>query len=85
MAAGHASATPSGQGHVATVLMPDVLGLKLRDAKALLRSGLFPRADIIVRHVKAAQPAGVIIAQTPAPGVRVAVNRRITLQVSSAS
>jgi hypothetical protein len=84
-AAGHASATPSGQGHVATVLIPDVLGLKLPEAKALLRSVLLPRADIIVRYVKASQPAGVVIAQTPAPGVRVAVNGRITLQVPSAS
>jgi beta-lactam-binding protein with PASTA domain len=70
---------------VATVLMPDVRGLKLPEAKALIRSGLFPRADIIVRYVRASQPAGVVIAQTPAPGVRVAVNGRITLRVSGAS
>ena len=83
-AARQASATPSARGSVSAVLMPDILGLKLPEAKALIRSA-FPRADIIVRHVKASQPAGVVIAQTPAPGVRVAANGRITLRVPSAS
>ncbi len=84
-AASQASVTPTPTDHRATVLMPDIVGLKLPAAKALIRSALFPRADITVRFVKASQPAGVVIAQTPAAATHVAANGRITLQVSSAS
>jgi hypothetical protein len=92
--ASRASATPSARDSVATVLMPDVTGLTLKQAEAILRSVPFSRPDIIVRPVKPNQPPGkvsgpgtpgIVIAQLPAPGARVAVNGRITLGVSSAS
>ena len=89
--ASQASATPSARGSVATVLMPDVAGLKLPAAEAVLRS-VFPRPDIIVRHVKVHGSPGktsgsaqIVVSQLPGPGTRVAVTGRITLDVSSAS
>jgi len=91
--ASHARATPSVRDSVITVLMPDVTGLKLPAAEAVIRS-VFPRPDIIVRPVKPNEPAGkvpgsrtpeIVIAQLPDPGAHVAVNGRIMLQVSSAS
>jgi hypothetical protein len=92
--ASHASAVPSARGSAAIVLMPDVRGLTLKEAEAIIRSVFFPRPDIIVRPVTPPQPSGkvsgpgssgIVIAQLPAPGARVAVNGRITLGVSTGS
>ena len=91
--ASHAIATPSVRDSVAAVLMPDVTGLKLPAAEAVIRS-VFPRPDIIVRHIEPHQLSGkvpgpgtpgIVVAQLPAPGARVAVSGRITLGVSNGS
>ncbi len=81
-AASHASTSPPRPA--ARVLMPDVTGLELRAAKAVIRSAV-SGPDIIVRHVKSSGPPGVVIAQLPAPGARVGQGGRITLKVPSAS
>jgi hypothetical protein len=87
--ASRASAPPA-PGRMVTVLMPDVTGLTLKQAEAVIRSVLFSRPDIIVRHVRPEEPSGkvsgpgnpgIVIAQLPAPGARVAVNGRVTLGV----
>ncbi|HEY2265094.1 MAG TPA: PASTA domain-containing protein [Streptosporangiaceae bacterium] len=90
--ASHASATPSVRGSVATVLMPDVTGLTLEHAVAVIRSVMVPPPGITVRPAKPAGPPGqpsgsgtaeTVVAQLPAPGARVPANGRITLEVSS--
>jgi hypothetical protein len=46
---GQASAAPSVRASAATVLMPDVTGLTLTQAEAVIRSAPFSQPDIIVR------------------------------------
>jgi hypothetical protein len=92
--ASRASATPSARDSATIVLMPDVTGLRLKQAEAMIRYVLFSRPDIIIRHIKPAAPSGkvsgpgtpgIVLGQFPAPGARVAVNGQVTLGVSSAS
>lgn len=80
---GRASATPSGQSLPVHVVMPAVTGLGLKAAKAVIQAAV-PQPDIIVRYVKTSAPAGIVIAQIPAPGARVSRDGRVTLKVSSA-
>jgi PASTA domain len=83
-AAGRASATPSAQRPPIHIVMPYVVGLGLKAAEVVIHAAV-PQPDVIVRHVKTSGPAGIVIAQIPAPGAHVVRDKRITLEVSSAS
>ena len=82
----------SVRGSVTTVLMPDVTGLTLEHAEAVIRSVLSSQPGITVWHIRPDEPSGrvsgpgmpdIVIAQLPAPGTRVAVNGPVTLSVPS--
>lgn len=83
-AAGHGSATPSAQRHPATVLMPNVTGMKLKDAELVVLS-VTTRGHITILRIKATQPAEVVVRQSPAAGARVPSDGQITLAVPKAS
>ena len=80
----HASATRSAPGHPATVLMPDVTGMKLKDAELVVLS-VTTHGHITILHIKTTQIAGVVVRQAPSPGERVATDSQITLTVPKGS
>jgi hypothetical protein len=82
-AAGHVTATQSTQGH-ATIRMPDVTGMKLKEAETIILS-VTTHGHITVVRIKATQTAGVVVRQAPSPGARVATDSQITLTVPKAS
>jgi beta-lactam-binding protein with PASTA domain len=87
-AAGHGSAsasvTPSAQRHRATIAMPDVTGMNLKEAETIILS-VTTHGHITVLRIKATQTAGVVVRQAPSPGARVATDSQITLTVPKAS
>lgn len=61
-------------------VMPSVLGLDLPQAEAVLRQAL-RQPHFTVRYAQGSQPAGTILAQTPAVGSHVGSGIRVTLVV----
>jgi PASTA domain len=81
-AAGHVTATQPARGH-ATILMPNVTGMKLKQAETVILS-VTTHGHITILRIKATQTTGVVIRQAPSPGARVATDSQITLTVPKA-
>jgi len=80
-AAGHVQATPLTQPKATSVLMPDVTGLKLKNAEAVIRSVTGP-VHLVIRHVKVPHHGGTVVGQVPSPGARVSPDGQITITVT---
>jgi hypothetical protein len=83
-ASASASVTPSAQRHRATIAMPDVTGMNLKEAETIILS-VTTHGHITVLRIKATQTAGVVVRQAPSPGARIATDSQITLTVPKAS
>jgi beta-lactam-binding protein with PASTA domain len=64
--------------------MPDVTGMKLKEAETMILS-VTAHGHITIVRIKATQIAGVVVRQAPSPGARVATDGQITLTVPRAS
>lgn len=80
-AVGHVQATPLTQPKATSVLMPDVTGLKLKNAEAVIRSVTGP-VHLVIRHVKVPRHGGTVVGQVPSPGARVSPGGQITITVT---
>jgi hypothetical protein len=83
-ASASASVTPSAQRHRATIAMPDVTGMNLKEAETIILS-VTTHGHITVLRIKATQTAGVVVRQAPSPGATIASDGQVTLTVPGSS
>jgi len=76
-------APPASQATEAQRVMPVVIGDNLRTAETII-SAAIPGPHFTIRYAQGTEPAGTVIAQTPAGGRPIEPGSQITLVVCSA-